>query len=588
MTIEPQRWTLDDLLPPPGSEEMAQFQEDLARRVEAFTRWREELSPTITEARFEALLDEYEALSAGLMRLGAYAHLYFAEDQTNQQALAFKAQAQQFIAEAENKTLFFTLWWKGLEDEVAERLMTVSGDRRYFLEGLRRFKPHTLSEPEERVINIKDVHGLHELLTLYDMLTSRYTYRLVVDGKEIELTRGELGRYTAGPQADLREKAYRRLLERYAADAVPLGEIYAARVRDWYAENVELRHFSSPIAVRNLSNDIPDEVVETLLKVTRQNISLFQRYFRFKAKALGMERLRRYDIYAPLDDADRHYDFTQALTLVDESYRAFSPRLADLAKRVIEERHLDAEVRKHKADGAFCYGVLPELTPWVLVSFDGRIRDVSTLAHELGHAVHAMMAADHSPLTFHASLPLAETASVFGEMLLTDRMLAEEDDPAVHRTLLNTFLADSYATIVRQAYFVLFEQEAHRLIHQGATIDRLHEAYLANLREQFGEAVEVDEGFRYEWLAIPHIYFAPFYCYAYAFGQLLVLALYRKYKAMGREAFEPLYLRILAHGGATPPAQVLREAGFDMHDPAFWQGGFDLIAEMLDRLEALS
>ena len=199
-----------------------------------------------------------------------------------------------------------------------------------------------------------------------------------------------------------------------------------------------------------------------------------------------------------------------------------------------------------------------------------------------------MMAADHSPLTFHASLPLAETASVFGEMLLTDRMLAEEDDPAVHRTLLNTFLSDSYATVVRQVYFVLFEKEAHRLIHEGATIDRLHEAYLENLHEQFGEAVEVDESFRYEWLAIPHIYFVPFYCYAYAFGQLLVLALYRKYKAMGREAFEPLYLRILAHGGATPPEQVLREAGFDMHDPAFWQGGFDLIAEMLDRLEALS
>ncbi len=588
MMPEPQRWTLDDLLPPPDSEAMEQFREALSRRVEAFERWREKLSPELSEADFVALLDEYEALAADMMRLQAYAHLYFAEDQSNQQALSFKAQAQQFIAQAENRTLFFTLWWKGLEDEAAERLMAVSGDRRYFLEGLRRFKPHTLSEPEERVINIKDVHGLHELLTLYDMLTSRYTYRLVVDGEEIELTRGELGRYIIGADAALRETAYRRLLQRYADDATILGEIYAARVRDWYAEQVELRHFASPIAVRNLSNDIPDEVVETLLQVTRQNIGLFQRYFRFKAKALGMERLRRFDIYAPLDDADRHYRFDEALTLVDESYRAFSPRLADLAKRVIEARHLDAEVRKHKADGAFCYGVLPDLTPWVLVSFDGRIRDVSTLAHELGHAVHAMMAADHSPLTFHASLPLAETASVFGEMLLTDRMLAEEDDPAVHRTLLNTFLSDSYATVVRQVYFVLFEKEAHRLIHEGATIDRLHEAYLENLHEQFGEAVEVDESFRYEWLAIPHIYFVPFYCYAYAFGQLLVLALYRKYKAMGREAFEPLYLRILAHGGATPPEQVLREAGFDMHDPAFWQGGFDLIAEMLDRLEALS
>ncbi len=588
MTLEPQRWTLDDLLPPPDSEAMAHFLSALDERVEAFTRWREQLSPQLEAQRFLDLLNEYEALAADLMRLQAYAHLLYAEDQTNAEALAFKAKASQRVAQAENKTLFFTLWWKGLDDEVAERLMDVSGDRRYFLEGLRRFKPHTLSEPEERVINIKDVNGMNELLTLYDMLTSRYTYRLVVEGEEKELTRGELGRYIAGPSGELREAAYRQLLERYEADAAPLGEIYAARVRDWYAEKVELRHFSSPIAARNLTNDIPDEVVETLLEVTRKNVGLFHRYFRFKAKALGMERLRRFDIYAPLDESDRQYAFEEAIALVDGAYRAFSPRLADLARRVIEERHLDAEVRKHKADGAFCYGVLPELTPWVLVSFDGRIRDISTLAHELGHAVHAMMAADHSPLTFHASLPLAETASVFGEMLLTDRMLAEEDDPAVHRTLLNTFLADSYATVVRQAYFVLFEKEAHRLIHEGATVEQLHEAYLATLREQFGDAVEVDERFRYEWLAIPHIYFVPFYCYAYAFGQLLVLALYRKYKAMGREAFEPLYLRILAHGGATPPEQVLREAGFDMHDPAFWQGGFDLIAEMLDRLEALS
>ncbi len=588
MTIEPTRWTLDDLLPPPGSEALEQFLDALRERIDRFTGYREVLGPGLEKERFLTILDDYEAITADVMRLQAYAHLYFAEDQSNQQALSFKAKAQQFVAEAENKTLFFTLWWKSLDDESAEPLLAVSGDRRYFLEQLRRFKPHTLSEPEERLINIKDVNGLHELLTLYDMLTSRYTYRMTVEGEEKELTRGELGRYITGADAALRETAYRRLLQRYADDATILGEIYAARVRDWYAEKVNLRHFASPIAARNLGNDIPDEVVETLLTVTRRNVGLFQRYFRFKAQALGMDKLRRFDIYAPLDEADHRYTFAEALQLVDEGYRSFSPRLADLARQVIDERHLDAEVRKNKADGAFCYGVLPDLTPWVLVSFDGRIRDVSTLAHELGHAVHAMMAADHSPLTFHASLPLAETASVFGEMLLTDRMLAEEDDPAVHRTLLNTFLSDSYATIVRQAYFVLFEKEAHRLIHEGATVDQLNERYLANLREQFGDAVDLDEAFRYEWLAIPHIYFVPFYCYAYAFGQLLVLALYRKYKAMGREAFEPLYLRILAHGGATPPEQVLREAGFDMHDPAFWQGGFDLIAEMLDRLEALA
>jgi oligoendopeptidase F len=256
--------------------------------------------------------------------------------------------------------------------------------------------------------------------------------------------------------------------------------------------------------------------------------------------------------------------------------------------QIIDEEHLDAEVRPRKMGGAFCYGPLPGVTPWVLVNYNGKISDVSTLAHELGHGVHALMAADHSPLTFHSALPLAETASVFGEMLLTDKLLSEETDVEVRRTLLNNVLSDAYATIVRQAYFVLFEKEAHAMIEAGAKRDDLEAAYVENLREQFGDAVNVNDEFRYEWLVIPHIYQTPFYCYAYAFGNLLVLALYRKYKAVGREDFVPDYLRILAYGGSASPAHIVSEAGFDMASPDFWQGAFDLLEEMLDELDSLS
>jgi len=198
------------------------------------------------------------------------------------------------------------------------------------------------------------------------------------------------------------------------------------------------------------------------------------------------------------------------------------------------------------------------------------------------------MAAEHSTFTFHSALPMAETASVFGEILLTDKLLREETDPAVRRTLLNNFLADAYVTVMRQAYFVFFENQAHAMIKEGATAEALQAAYLNNLREQFGDAVEVSDEFRFEWLSIPHIYHTPFYCYAYSFGQLLVLALYRKYKAIGREAFEPQYLRILAYGGSASPAHIISEAGFDMASEEFWQGGFDLLAEMLDELERLA
>jgi oligoendopeptidase F len=223
----------------------------------------------------------------------------------------------------------------------------------------------------------------------------------------------------------------------------------------------------------------------------------------------------------------------------------------------------------------------------VLVNYNGKANDVATLAHELGHAVHSIMAAEHSPLTFHSSLPLAETASVFSEIILLERLLGSEAEAAVRRDLLARFVDDAYATVMRQAYFVLFEREAHALIEQGQTADFLAERYLANLQEQFGEAVVLSDEFRWEWVSIPHIYRSPFYCYAYSFGQLLVLALYRQFRTEG-QAFVPKYLKILAYGGSKSPAYILSEAGIEIASPTFWQGGFDLIDEMIRELEAMA
>ncbi len=587
MTYEPQPWTLEELLPEPGTAEHAKFMESVEAQLAQLETRREDLAPDMPESTFLEILAEYEALYAEASRLIAYGYLYFSEDTADEDALAFRSKVQQFTADLRNRTLFFDLWWKSLDDEPAAQLMENSGDLRYFLESLRRFKPHTLSEPVERVINIKDVNGMSTVLTLYDMITTGFTYHLTVDGEEKELTRGQLMSYVFSPDAELRAAAYQELYRVYEEHADVLAQIYASRVRDWRAENVELREFPSPISVKNLDNDVPDEVVETLLKVIRENVDLFQRYFRFKADALGMDRLRRYDIYAPLTEAEKTYAFDEAVGMVDDAYRAFSPTLADYAMRIIDEQHLDAEVRPRKMGGAYCYGVLPQLTPWVLVNYNGKINDVSTLAHELGHGVHAQMASEHSPMTFHSALPLAETASVFGEMLLTDKLLSEEKDVEVRRTLLNNVLADAYATIARQAYFVIFEKQAHQMIEEGAKPGDLKVAYLESLEEQFGDAVEISEDFRLEWLAIPHIFQTPFYCYAYAFGNLLVLALYRKYKAVGREDFVPDYLRILSYGGSASPEHIISEAGFDMASPEFWQGGFDLLEEMLDELESL-
>jgi oligoendopeptidase F len=331
---------------------------------------------------------------------------------------------------------------------------------------------------------------------------------------------------------------------------------------------------------------VPDEVVNTLVDVCRDNRGIFQRFFRLKARWLGMDRLRRYDVYAPVDQAEKAYGFDEAVRLVLDSFQQFDAGVAGMAQRVFDEQHLDSEVRRGKRTGAFCATVTPDLTPWVLQSYQGRPEDVATMAHELGHAVHSMLAAHNTALTQSSSLPLAETASTFGEMLVIDRLLAEDSDPAVQRTLLFTQMDDAYAGILRQAYFAMFEREAHERIQQGASIDELSELYLQNLQEQFGDALDLSDDFRYEWVAIPHIYSTPFYVYAYAFGQLLVLALYQQYRVEG-QSFKPRYLEILAAGGADAPAAILQRAGIDIHDAAFWQGGFDVLEELLGKLEAI-
>jgi oligoendopeptidase F len=583
-TLSP--WSLADLFPGLDSPELQDAFASIEAQVARFETVRTRLAPDMPVADFMEIVRQMEALSTEAYKVNAFANLAFAADTQDQAAQVLLARVDQFMADMMNRTLFFNLWWKELEEAAAERFMEAAGDFRYWLEEMRHFKPHTLSEPEEKIVNIKNVTGSTALGNLYDSITNRYVFKIQVDGEVKELTRDSLMVYARSHDPALREAAYKELYRVYGDEGPILGQMYQIMVRDWRNEQVELRHFPEPIAARNLMNDIPDEVVNTLLEVCERNAGVFQRYFRLKAQWLGMERLRRYDIYAPLAKSDKRYEYAAAAEKVFDSFRAFHPRLAELAQRVFDERHLDSEVRKGKRSGAFCYSVKPGMTPYVLVNYQGRPEDVATLAHELGHAIHAMLAEKHTLFTFHSSLPLAETASTFGEITLVDRLLSEETDESVRRDLLFRQVDDAYATVLRQAFFALFERQAHDMVQKGASVDELSEAYMNNLKRQFGDAVEVSDEFRWEWVSIPHIYQVPFYVYAYTFGQLLVLSLYKQFKAEG-DSFKPRYLKILEAGGSDAPARILSKAGIDIYSADFWQGGFDVIADMVARLETI-
>ena len=586
MAYKIKKWNLDELFTGFDSPELNAAFDNVEEQVASFEGLRGKLKPDIDTETFLEAVRASEATSKIVNRIYAFAGLSFAEDTQNQQAQSLLGRVQQFVAEMQNRTLFFSLWWKDVDDANAERLMSASGDYRYYLEEMRHFKPHTLTEPEEKVVNLKDVTGSNALVNLYDAITNRYVFKLKVNGKVQELTRAQLQPYIQGPDPKLRAAAYQEMYRVYGEDGPVLGQMYQTRARDWHNENINMRKFKSAMSVRNLANDVPDEAVNALLEVTKKNAKVFQRYFKMKAKHLGVEKLRRYDIYAPVAKSDKAFDFNAAANMVIESFNAFDPRIGELARRVFDKDHLDSEVRKGKQGGAFCASINPEDTPFVLMNYTGRARDVATLAHELGHAIHAMLASHHTTFTFHSSLPLAETASTFGEMMLTEKLLSEEKDESVRRDILFKQMDDAFATILRQIYFALFERKAHEMVQKNASVDELSAAYLENLKEQFGDAVELSDEFKWEWVSIPHIYHTPFYVYAYAFGQLLVFSLYQQYKAEG-DSFKPKYLKILSAGGSEAPAKILAEAGVDIRDPKFWQGGFDVLSRMVDELEKL-
>ena len=583
---EQKRWDLNDLFPGLGTPEIGDSLEELDEQVGQFETYRSRLAEDMDEELLLEILQSYEGIVRRLSRLGGFASLKFSEDTQDQKAQTFRAQMQKQSAEIDNRTMFFKLWWKSIGDQPAGRLMDLSGDYRYWLETLRLQKPYTLSEPEEKIINIKDVNGPSAMVNLYSTITNRYMFDFDVEGEKKELTREELSSYFRSPKPELRKQAYQELYRLYEQDAPILGMIYQYIVRDWRSESVDLRGYTSPISVRNLANDIPDEVVDTLLEVARQNASLFHRFFELKARWLGTERIRRYDLYAPVAKTEKTYDYQEAVGMVLDSFTKFDGRVADLARKVFDENHYDSEVRKGKRSGAFCSTVEPALTPWILQSYDGKPRNVMTMAHELGHAVHSLLADEHTAVTQHASLPLAETASTFGEMLTVDYLLKQESDADIRRDILFHQMDDAYATIMRQAYFAMFERDAHQAIAEGVSVDDMHVIYLDNLKHQFGASLDMSDDFKYEWVAIPHFYFAPFYVYAYAFGQLLVLSLYQQYQEEG-DAFKPRYFEILSAGGSASPQQILTRAGIDISRASFWQGGFDVIESKLKELEAI-
>jgi len=583
------RWDLSELTKnPKGSAFQKQIQE-LEKQARKFEKIKSKLDPKMSSKKFMGILQQVEEMSEKMSKIGGYASLLYSSDTQSDEATSLMTQMSKLGSEISNKILFFDLWWKTKVDKKnAKRLMEDTGELTEYLLHKRLFAKYALSEPEERIINTLDVTGISALVKLYDKITNAYEYKMKIGNKTQTMTREELTNYVRSTNPKIRETAYKTILTKYTENKGVIGEIYQNIVLNWRDEGIEIRGYKTPISMRNIGNDVDDKTIESLLSVCKKNSSVFQKFFVQKAKMLKMKKLRRYDLYAPAaaNIKEKNYTYKKSVKLVFESLGKFSETLEEFARKVFNENHIDSSVRQGKRDGAFCSTLSPKITPYVLVNFTGKSRDVFTLAHELGHAVHSQAAQDRSILVQDAPLPLAETASTFSELLLYDNLSDKISDDE-KKIVLSEKIDDLYATILRQSFFTIFEVDAHKQIGKGTTVDEISKTYLQNLKEQFGNSVSLSEDFAIEWSCIPHFYHTPFYCYAYSFGNLLALSLFQRYKKEGKD-FVPSYINILAAGGSKKPERLLLEYGFDIRSPKFWQQGFDYVNEQVKALSSLN
>ena len=572
-------WNLSDL---PDKHAAPMRIKTILRLTKQFAKSKTKLNSRIKITELLDLVSKIEKISELFSEVASHASLSYAADTQSEENTARVATLGRLSAQIENKMLFFDQWWKlELDETSAQKLYKGLGELRAHFEHMRLGAKHTLPEPQERIINIMDVTGSSALVRLYDTITSKFEYKMGTK----RMGREKLTMFVRNPSARIRRAAYKELLTKFAQNRGVLGDIYTNIASEWNSIEVGLRSYDSAISVRNMANNVDDKTISALLRVCEKNAGVFRRFFVLKAKMLKLDILQRYDLYAPTTRSRIHYTYDTALRNVLTSMTDFDPKMTAMARKVIDECHIDSSIRKGKRDGAFCSTVSPKHTPYVLLSFTGVTEDLFTLAHELGHAIHSIAASSQSILTQHAPLPVAETASTFSEMLLHDRIMQNSHTTEKH-TLLTSKIDSLYATIGRQSFFTMFEINAHKLVANGASTGDLSKEYMKNLRAQFGRSITITEDFANEWVAIPHFYHAPFYCYAYSFGNLMALSLFSRYKREGAK-FSRTYLDILAAGGSLKPEKLMGQHGFDISNAKFWQEGFDYIKAQIAELEKL-
>jgi oligoendopeptidase F len=586
-------WDLSDLYKSVDDTRITRDLDEALRRAQAFeSTYRDKINVAGGPAAelLLAAVKELESLFEQMDEPAVYASLVHAAktDDPRHGALLSRTREQRTVI---NKHLiFFDLEWVKLPDDAVRALVEspLLAKYRHYLEQKRAWRPHYLSEPEEKILDEKSVTGRAAFVRLFDETVASMKYPYTHAGQSELLSLQQINAKLYDADRGVRKAAAEGMTRGLQENARLLTYIFNTLVLD-HKSDCELRHFDSPMAPRHLANEISPAVVDALMTAAERHHGTVQRYYRLKAKLLGVEQLYDYDRYAPLFPDSPSCDWPTARRIVQQSYEAFSPRAGSIVREFLDRRWIDAELRPGKRGGAFSSSAVPSVHPYILLNYTDKLRDVMTLAHELGHGLHQYLSRPIGYLQCDTPLTTAEMASVFGEMLTFQRLLEVYPEPRTRLAMLCSKIEDGFATVFRQIVLTRFEQSLHAARREQGelTVEQVNELWMAANRPMHGDVVELGEGYAWWWLYIGHFIHVPFYCYAYAFGELLVLALVQKYKQDG-PAFVPRYLELLSAGGSDAPHKLLAKLGVDVTDPAFWELGLRLLGDMVSEAETLA
>ncbi len=543
---------------------------------------------TLTPTQLNDAYGQFEAIFSPLYKVSQYVHLVYSTDTSNDLVKSVVAKVDETKSEIGNMVVFFRLELAAMPDPEFEKFIGVPelSNYAYSLAMLRKTAQYNLSEEVEKVINLKDLTGVRALRKLYTDVTSSFQFEFEVDGELRKLNGSELRALRSHKDANVRQAAMKLFFSRYEQEKLTVSSLFNSIVKDYNIEK-QLRNYPSPISIMNIGNDLADEAVAALHDVTTESYPLVHRYYKIKSKLLGLETFTLADIYAPLPKSDSFFTWEEAKEIVLDGFEKFDSEFHQFANDMFVSNRIDAPCLPTKRGGAYCSGSTPDIRPYVFLNYLGKPRDIMTIAHELGHAIHDYYAAKQTLFNFHPILPLAETASVFSEMIVTDLLLKKETDRAAKISLLTHKLEDIFATSHRQNMFSRFEMATHDAISDRLlSAPELCEIYDKELKLMFGDSVTFTPEYKWEWAAIPHIFEVPFYVYAYNFGNLLVMALYQKYLQEGA-SFIPKFKEFLSLGGSASPLDITATVGVDIRDPKFWRLSMDYIESLLSQLEQL-